>query len=328
LRIHPEAITKGIDPLILFCLCVLVVFLPIAHTESIRAFALSIPVGLWLIKMIGQRHWVWLRTPVDLPILLFSIIGALSLVPAIDFRYSAREFLEEWVMGIVLLYLVIQNVQPRQIIYIFGALLLGNVIMVSYGIYDFFHHGGELFDYKIRAGSLHSGFGTFSTYLITIIPYLLIAVWVIQRPLWRGILLILLLGNFLSLYLTHARGAWLAAAVLLLLTAFTFFKRRILLLPLIFVLVVLGAWLPSSIFRHHTQINPQSAPASRIETGQARWELIKFSLEKIKENPFRMLGYGRRVFVKKFEEIFLRFKGAQLWHAHNTFLNIAFQTGL
>ena len=31
-----------LDGFLLFCLCVLVVFLPIAHTESIRAFALGI----------------------------------------------------------------------------------------------------------------------------------------------------------------------------------------------------------------------------------------------------------------------------------------------
>ncbi len=65
-----------------------------------------------------------------------------------------------------------------------------------------------------------------------------------------------------------------------------------------------------------------------METGDVRWELTKFSLEKIKENPFQMLGFGRRSFVKKYEDFYLKYKGAQLSHAHNTFLDLAFQTGV
>jgi hypothetical protein len=56
--------------------------------------------------------------------------------------------------------------------------------------------------------------------------------------------------------------------------------------------------------------------------------LTKFSLEKIGKNPFQMLGFGQRSFVKKYKDFYLKYKGAQLWHAHNTFLNISLQTGL
>jgi O-antigen ligase len=55
---------------------------------------------------------------------------------------------------------------------------------------------------------------------------------------------------------------------------------------------------------------------------------LKFTGEKIIENPFQMLGFGRRSFVKKYREFFLKYSGAQLWHAHNTFLNLALQTGI
>jgi O-antigen ligase len=41
-----------------------------------------------------------------------------------------------------------------------------------------------------------------------------------------------------------------------------------------------------------------------------------------------MLGFGQRSFVKKYPEFYNQYKGALLWHAHNTFLNITFQTGL
>jgi O-antigen ligase len=85
---------------------------------------------------------------------------------------------------------------------------------------------------------------------------------------------------------------------------------------------------PQTVIKHHTGVISPGRPLASIETGRARWELTKFSLEKIKENPFQMLGYGRRSFVKKYRDFYFKYKGAQLWHAHNTFLDIALQTGI
>ncbi|HYB19878.1 MAG TPA: hypothetical protein VEH09_03060, partial [Thermodesulfobacteriota bacterium] len=44
-KMNRKAIFQYIDGFILFCLCVLVIFLPIAHTETIRAFSIGIPAG-------------------------------------------------------------------------------------------------------------------------------------------------------------------------------------------------------------------------------------------------------------------------------------------
>ena len=63
-----------IDRFLLFCLCVLGIVLPMAHTESIRSFALGIPAGLWIIKSLITRRWLFRRTPVDVPILLFTFV--------------------------------------------------------------------------------------------------------------------------------------------------------------------------------------------------------------------------------------------------------------
>ena len=70
-----DRVIQIIDPIILFCLCVLVIFLPIAHTESIRAFSLGIPIGLWFLKSILSRRLLFTRTPADLPILLFTLVA-------------------------------------------------------------------------------------------------------------------------------------------------------------------------------------------------------------------------------------------------------------
>jgi O-antigen ligase len=317
-----------IDGLILFGLLVLVVFLPIAHTETIRALAMGIPLGLWVLKMFLSRRWLFSRTPLDWPILLFTVVAALSVFTAVDPRYSLEEFIGEWLTGILLFYLVVNNLRSDRLKYLLGAMLLGNVVMVTYGLYDFFRAGGQLFDYKVRAGSLHSGFGTFGTYLVTILPYLLAAFFLVRQNLHRFLIFLLLGLNFACLYMTHSRGSWVAAAFLIFVIGWNFLPRRAILVSA--GLAVLGLFLlaPRGILWHTTPISGPGAPGGTIETGNVRWELTKFSLGKVMENPFQMLGFGQRSFVKKYKDFYLKYKGAQLWHAHNTFLNISLQTGL
>jgi O-antigen ligase len=319
---------KFIDYFILFCLCVLVIFLPIAHTESIRAFSLGIPAGLWIIKAILCRRFLFVRTPVDLPILLFTLVAGLSVVTAVDPRYSLQEFIGEWIIGICLFYLVVNNVQSEQVKYILGALLLGNIIMVTYGIFDFFRDGGQVLNYATRAGSLHSGVGTFSTYLVTVIPYILVALFYEEKMSNRLAILALFSLNCLALVLTYSRGSWITVGILLFVMGCIFLPKRIF-IPSFAVLVVGISFLFSQeISSYYQRFIP--SPNHMPDSYQSRWALTKFSAEKILENPLQMNGFGHGTFVKKFrhEEFWLGYKGAGMWHAHNTFLNLAIQTGL
>jgi O-antigen ligase len=317
-----------IDGLILAGLLVLVVFLPIAHTETIRALAMGIPMGLWLMKMILSRRWLFSRTPLDWPILLFTVVAALSVFTAIDPRYSLEEFIGEWLTGVLLFYLVVNNLRSEQLKYLLGALFLGNAIMVTYGLYEFFHAGGQLLDYQIRAKSLHSGFGTFSTYLVTVLPYVLAAFFVAKGNFRRGILLLFLFLNLFCLYLTHTRGAWVSGVLLLILAGWKFIPKRVFLPLLAAGGIGFLIFAPQGVLRHTAPVTGPGAPTGKMETGDARWELTKFSLKEIAENPFRMLGFGRRSFVKQYRDFHARYQGVLLWHAHNTFLDIALQTGV
>jgi putative inorganic carbon (HCO3(-)) transporter len=323
-----DRIIQYIDHLILFCLCVLVFFLPIAHTETIRAISMGIPAGLWIIKSILSRRFLFTSTPVSLPILLFTLVAGMSVLTAVDPRYSLQEFIGDWLTGLFLFYLTLNNVKPEQMKYFLGTLLLGNLAMVTYGLYDYLRAGGQIFDYQIRAKSLHSGFGTFSTYLVTAIPYLLTAFILVERPLHRWLLFFLLALNYLSLYLTHSRGAWIPAALLLLLAGWKFSSRRVFLPILLTAGICFLVLSPPTVFWHTTPVHGPGVPAGKIETANVRWEAVKFSVEQIVDHPFRMLGFGRRSFVKEFKDFYLKYEGSLIWHAHNTFLNLALQTGI
>ena len=323
-----ERVLRYIDQIILFCFCVLAIFLPIAHTESIRAFSLGIPTGLWIIKAILCRRFLFVRTPVDLPILLFTLIAGLSVVTAVDPRYSLQEFIGEWILGICLFYLVANNVRPEQMKYILGALLIGNIIMVTYGVFDFFQDGGLILHPKVRAASLHSGVGTFSTYLVTVIPYLLIALFFIPKNLKFFMLGILLGLNFFAFALTYSRGSLVAIGMLLLLTGWRYLPRKVFVI-LIVSLGMGGAFHANErIVAYYHRFTVPPPVGFTPDSYHGRWILTKFTLEKIKENPFQMNGLGRGAFPKKFQDFVRKYEGAKMWHAHNTFLNLAIQTGL
>ena len=330
-----DRVIQYIDHLILFCLCVLVIFLPIAHTETIRAFSLGIPVGLWFLKSILIRRFLFTRTAVDLPILLFTLVAGLSVITAVDPRYSLEEFIGEWVIGVFLFYMVVNNVRPEQIKYILGALLLGNILMVGYGIFDFFRDGGRILNFfrdgelilnrTIRASSLHSGLGTFGTYLVTIIPYIVTAVFFLKERSHRFIILILLSLNLFALLLTYSLGAWIAVLVLAFMVGWFFAPRKVFIPLLLFIGLIIFLGAPQKIFQYYDLLTASNAPPDFYNT---RWILAKFSVEKIAETPLQMNGFGRRTFAKKYQDFMEKYKGNRMWHAHNTFLNVAIQTGL
>ncbi|HSR12097.1 MAG TPA: O-antigen ligase family protein [Thermodesulfobacteriota bacterium] len=317
-----------LDRLILLCLCVLVVFLPIAHTESVRAFALGIPAGLWIIKSILAGRPLFSRTALDLPLFFFTIIAGFSVLTAVDPAYSLEEWVGEWLIGLFLFYLVVNNFRHSHMKYLLGSLLGGNLLMVGYGFYDFVHRGGVLLDYHVRAGSLHSGFGTFGTYLVTVLPYILVAIFFVRRTSLRLFLSLLFALNILALFLTHSRGSWVAVAVLLVAAGWIFAPRKLLAAGLAALFLLLIFLAPGAILKHYAGITPPGGAPAQIETFSARWELTKFVKEKLGENPFRMIGYGPRSFVKKYHEFSSQYQGALLSHAHNTFLNIALSTGV
>jgi O-antigen ligase len=320
-----EKVLRYIDQVILFCFCVLVIFLPIAHTETIRAFAMCIPAGLWIIKAILCRRFLFARTPMDLPILLFTLVAGLSVVTAVDPRYSLEEFIGEWLIGIGVFYMVVNNTRPEQVKYILGALLVGNILMVTYGIFDFFRSGGNILNYATRARSLHSGEGTFSTYLVTVIPYIFVAAFFLKKTSNLVIILILLSLNLFALLLTYSRGSWIAILALALLAGWKFAPRKVYIPSLLLIALIIFLAAPHEISQFYDRFtNSNSYPDSY----HGRWIVAKFYLERIQENPLEMLGFGQRSFIKKHVNFYKKYEKVQLWHAHNTFLNIAVETGL
>jgi hypothetical protein len=68
-------------------------------------------------------------------------------------------------------------------------------------------------------------------------------------------------------------------------------------LLLIGMIFLLGA--PQKIFQYYDRFTASNAFP---DSYRGRWILAKFTLEKIRENPFRMSGFGQRSFAKQNHE--------------------------
>lgn len=305
--------------------------LPMAYITAVRELSLGLAVFFWVAIMVLRKKVLWPKTPVDLPYLIWVSMAFLSLLTATNPGYSFKEIQGEVLKGGLLFYLVYyafsEKSGPRSAQMGF-ILIAGNCAMVLFGFWDFFRLGGSLSDYTIRAGSFHYVYGAYGTYLIMVFPFLFFAGLSPAYRKIRWLLWALVLMNIVSLFITFGRAMWVAAALEGIVIGLLLRKKKILLGIALF-LVVLFLLIPKSVWFHGENVSEPQDRASQEIGGTAGdlLEVWKLMGAFVQERPFQGIGYGRQSFSETFTEFRARHQPL-LWHAHNIFLDITFQTGL
>ncbi len=304
--------------------------LPLAHITAVREIILGMGTFFWVLLMILNRRILWPRTPLDWPLFGWLVCVLISLLWAVNPAYSFKKIQGEVLKGVVVFYLLAYATQEsdhrKQLLF---SLTLGNLFMIFYALWDFWQAGGSFGDFSvIRARSLSQSYPEFGTYLITVLPFFLVS---FSSPLmksFRWFLGVLIGLNLFCIYITFGRAMWLAAAVELLLVGWMVNKKKFILFFLA-GLLVFALIIPKTVWFHGERINPSEGISSQEigGTGGDLIEIWKLAFHFFSERPFQGIGYGRN----SFSEAFPNFRASHqplLWHAHNTFLNIAFQTGI
>lgn len=295
-------------------------FLPIGHTIAIRnlAFFSLIFLTFWAAWRQGLRlhlplAWAWL------PYVLVSLI---SVSYALNPDYSLGEVKKE--VGYALLALLIAASWVRnseslsrlvQLLVVGDILMVGAALVKGIAINPFWN------DTFPQVDSLYNGVGNFSTYLITVMPF--IAAFAYQLPKAKRVqhllLFSLLACNIFALYLTSNRmGMLTLIAEILFIAGFLYFKsnrrtdRKKLIVASAIILAL--AWISTAMINNR--------PAGN----DARWELWQVALNNIHAQPLSGGGFGREAFTLRNLEF--RVTHGQLWHAHNMFLNKGVQMGI
>lgn len=303
--------------------------LPLAYITAIREITFVAALFFWFLTLVLNRKDPWYLPPLFWPLMAWVAVAFFSLIWAVDPAYSFKEIRGEILKCLVVYFLVqIALTKDDGIKQVYLTLIISNILMVTYGILDFYTLGGNLREFVIRARSLHSGYGAFGTYLITIFPFLIIGFFSPLLKKERWIIGGLSLFNLFCIYISFGRAMWLAVMIEMAAVVFMFKKKQFLLI-LGLGLLVLFFFIPRTVLFHGEKLpSPgESTPQAIGGTGGDLIDVWKLSLDRLREKPFQGIGFGRYSFSEAFTDFRARHQPL-LWHAHNTFLNIFFQTGL
>lgn len=306
-------------------LAVFFFILPVGGTTALR--------NIMLVAMVGLLAWRFWRlrerpdTPLLVPWLAYAIVALFSLIHAFDPHYSLAELQTEILLPFLTFLVGVNIVRDEKALVRFLVILTCSVVfLVAFNLMT--SSLGETTKDGL-VGSLNSGVGTFSTYLVAIMPFLILMatmkihdgttninlaigllVCAVMAALFvtlnrqafvavaaeLAILPLLVLANFIRLSRHHWLGLLAASSIIFLLFFVTFLKRD----PLI------------------------AENISTTLTSDLRWETWGLTLARIIDHPWFGSGFGMRTFQLLFPEL----ASSPFWHAHNLILNKGIQMGL
>lgn len=295
---------------------------------------------VWMSGKFSAGEPLWLSTPLNLPIILFTLAGCISVIRGnyfgSDYLWLAIVEFKRWITPILLYFLVLNTVKDRGTIRnVVTIIIIVSTVVGLMAIYDYIEVGDVSLE-KARIGGIagHSNSlaAFFNYYVFLPIGFFLLNTHRAQYwLLWVPFLI-----QFRGIMVTFSRGGYIAFAFGL--YALAFFRHKAL-----FIILLLAACLsllnpillPAGIRYRMSQtftkpVSYADAVTSPNQTGEAldgsargRLEIWKGALRMIKEQPVFGVGYG--LF---FPLIRYYWAGGFSIDAHNTYLIIAAEMGV
>jgi putative inorganic carbon (HCO3(-)) transporter len=303
---------------------VLIFILPFSHTMTLRLLAIFIPAFLWLLDIIVKKNLKIKRSAIDLPVLFLLIWGLLSTILSVDVKYSFKEYRGDMLIGFILLYSSINNIEKNMVERIIDALIIGATVVSIYGMLEYIDVTGHIKSLG-RADSVTPDYNYLSAYLILVVPIALYRLQAANSKAASLYALVILILILITLVLTFSRAALIVAFFELLF--FGILINRKLLIISSFVVII--GFIALSFKVKIPLINIESLKANISHpsfTYTDRIDLWRFGIIHLKDRPILGFGYGRANFAKSYPDFFKRSR--LLFHAHNIFLNIGLELGI
>jgi putative inorganic carbon (HCO3(-)) transporter len=304
----------------LVLLTVMSFFPALFHLEEYFFFfllAVAIWAGWW------EERAIWVRSPIDLPLLLLIGWVLLSIPFATDPWYSFAEW-RKLVVQVLVFYWALLVLRVRNdgslTRGVLVAVVIATAVLCAYSLVDFVEHGGSWKDrYFFRAKAPLSDSNWLSTYLVIAIP-LLASMVVILRAWWQRLtsgvgLALALVAQFFA----YNRAGWLALVAQGVAFGLCTGRRR-------FAILVFGGCMAIGFgLVLASQVGYQSKTVDPL-TLNVRLAVWKLGITAIAEHPLVGLGYGAHSFsamIRGFQPEFDSPLGL-----HNTFLIVAVGSGV
>lgn len=285
--------------------------------------ALYVPLGLWILKMFILKDFSLVRTPIDRPILLYSIVVSASLLYSIDRIETLAGIRGSYLKAIALYFVILNNFQTQEKVKRIGlTFAISFVLTIGIGF----------FNYQI---GLYNGIGgitafanmnhnTMGNILGEYFPFLLFAFSSAKKPAWKGIAVLLIMMGLFAVFMTLSRSAW-GGAIFTFLIWGMFHHWKMVTAVLVLFLFILFSLGPASVAQRLALFQDQKSTMS------GRIPIWKMAIEKIKERPLLGYGYGLNIFEKLYGEWLAdqpKEEKRVPRHEHNLFLSLLIQNGL
>jgi putative inorganic carbon (HCO3(-)) transporter len=301
-------------------------FPPLFHLNEYMFFGLLVLAmgAKWL-----RGESVWVRTPIDVPILLLLGWILLTLPFSIDPSYSLGEW-RKFAARVLMFYWVVlvlsEQTEQHAIRYLIVAIFSGMVIESIYTLSDFILDEGSWKDRFYRARAINSDCNWLGTYMILSIPIIaLTRVLGVRAWSQRAPYLIGLTSAVLALVASYTRAVWLAFGVeglaYSVLSGNKRFRRAFLAACLAVMVTLYGL----ALWGYQENSTVPDTLALRV----AVWGK---AVEETLAHPLVGAGYGNYIFEKRFHDFLLTAPevAGQKWLTgpHNYFLMVAMGSGL
>jgi O-antigen ligase/Tfp pilus assembly protein PilF len=354
--------TKAIEiTVIALIILVPIVFYPyilnIFHPVKELTTTLLVVIGMmfWGFKIINEEKIQFISTPLNLPVLGFMAICALSLFWS-DSPFISLKELPLFLSGPLLYFIVVNNVHnEKQINRIISAIL---IIGGLFGIYGILQYNGIDFLFwvgNVERGKVFGLFGNagyFAEYLILPLPIAVSLFLVSKNKIIKSLLLIGILTMASAIALTFSRTPYLSLVIsfifMLLLFVISRGKRLFKENKKIIIVILTTIVLIVSLFVIPTSLNEKGTVLSKIKervsisqlgseffTGR-RVAIWKYTIPMIKDYPLLGSGIGTYKYnTLKYQAIFFdRGENRSLYphgfadKAHNEYLQLWAELGI
>jgi O-antigen ligase len=299
--------------------------LPFTHTVALRLSSLAIAAAIVLFTW---RSRPMPPIPCKPPLLIWAGMALLSLSWAMDPEYTLGEIKNEIGYAMLCFVTFYGMTRGEREWTLWNRVLMAGFLVISASAISARWMAGEW----VTEGP-HGGVGDYSTYLILILPFILLAAvkkppaGLPLNPSWL-LLPILLAGGQLTLNRTFWPALLAVSASFLLLYRFRArpfrISRQILGITVLLGILTITPFI-ETVKDKAVTTGTNTEILTRAIQQDPRIPLWSFVIQRVSEHPLTGAGFGRGAFRQALTQ---HFEDKNLWHAHNLFLNYALQMGV
>jgi O-antigen ligase len=314
--------------------CIYAVVFAVPFSKSISEICISVAIVFWAARKIMNKDYRLAATDINIPLLVFMLAIIPSFFNSAYLAMSIKAYFTKMLKYAVLYFVIVETVDTRSkmknlfiISFISMALILIDGIFQYFTGFDLLHFPSYP-AFKCRSSADSEGFfrgfptacfpfpnDLGSWILLTLFPLGSAVIFDLKKNKAKYLAALVSVGLLGLLFLTKARGAWVAFAVSIVYIALS--KKKVWLIMLLILLLALPFILKMEMAKY---IFGFASIGDRFSMWDTGWQIFR-------NHP--VIGNGLNTFFENFKQLRNdQWKGQKGSYAHNCYLQMAGDIGI